>query len=125
MKRFFFLAALALSLGACADRNAEPFHTYEANDLTLAVGNSARMGCSCMFVMEMPEAYCRAWVKASPDVAMSDSSADMSLLYSKICSDDEVSWKTSAAPRNPACARTSCFGTLSESPPEWLQADPC
>jgi hypothetical protein len=22
-----------------------------------------------MFVMEMPEAYCRAWVKASPDVA--------------------------------------------------------
>lgn len=69
MKRFFTLAALALSLGACADRNAEPYHTYESNDLTLAVGNSARMGCSCMFVMEMPEDYCRAWVKASPDVA--------------------------------------------------------
>ncbi len=34
-----------------------------------AVGNGALMGCSCMFVMEMDEAYCRAWVKASPDVA--------------------------------------------------------
>lgn len=67
MKRSLLL--LALAVAGCADRTAEPYHTYEANDLTLAVGNSARMGCSCMFVMEMPEAYCRAWVKASPDVA--------------------------------------------------------
>jgi hypothetical protein len=60
----FALAALA----GCADDKGTPI-TYDNNDLELAVGNSARMGCSCMFVMEMPEAYCRAWVKASPDVA--------------------------------------------------------
>jgi hypothetical protein len=63
------LLGAALLLGSCANPDAEPYHTYSANDLTLAVGNSARMGCSCLFVMEMPESYCRAWVKASPDVA--------------------------------------------------------
>lgn len=68
MKRFLFAAALALGLGGCADDNGTP-RTYDNNDLELAVGNSARMGCSCMFVMEMDEDYCRAWVKASPDVA--------------------------------------------------------
>lgn len=62
---------LVLSLGClagCADDNGTP-RTFDNNDLELAVGNSARMGCSCMFVMNMDEAYCRAWVKASPDVA--------------------------------------------------------
>lgn len=69
MKRLFFVAALALlGLAGCADDNGTP-RTYDNNDLELAVGNSARMGCSCMFVMEMDEAYCRAWVRASPDVA--------------------------------------------------------
>lgn len=63
------LSLFALTLSTCANPDAEPFHTYAANDLMLAVGNSARMGCSCMFVMDMSEAYCRAWVKASPDVA--------------------------------------------------------
>lgn len=69
MKRFLAVTTFALSLSTCANPDAEPYHTYAANDLTLAVGNSARMGCSCMFVMEMDETYCRAWVKASPDVA--------------------------------------------------------
>jgi hypothetical protein len=63
------LCVLAVGLlGACANDNGDP-RTYDNNDVELAVGNSARMGCSCMFVMEMDEAYCRAWVKASPDVA--------------------------------------------------------
>ena len=63
------LAVLGFGLLAgCANENATP-RTYDNNDLELAVGNSARMGCSCMFVMQMPESYCRAWVKASPDVA--------------------------------------------------------
>lgn len=67
MKTFFALLALA-ALAGCANENGTP-RTYDNNDLELAVGNSARMGCSCMFVMEMPEDYCRAWVRASPDVA--------------------------------------------------------
>jgi hypothetical protein len=42
---------------------------YTNNDLELAAGHAAHDLCSCLFVMNMPEAYCRAWVKASPDVA--------------------------------------------------------
>ena len=67
MKTLFVFLALGL-LAACADDNGTP-RTFANNDFELAVGNSARMGCSCMFVMDMPESYCRAWVKASPDVA--------------------------------------------------------
>ncbi len=66
MKRLVLLAALAL--GACANPLGDPA-TFDNNDVELAVGNTARMGCSCLFVMNMDEAYCRAWVKASPDVA--------------------------------------------------------
>lgn len=54
-------------LAACA--NEGPPRTYDNNDIELAVGNAARMTCSCLFVMEMDEAFCKAWVKASPDVA--------------------------------------------------------
>lgn len=66
MKRLAPLALLLLA--ACADDNA-PRRTFANSDLELAVGNGARMGCTCMFVMKMGEDYCRAWVKASPDVA--------------------------------------------------------
>ena len=68
MKRFVLCVLAALSLASCADENGDP-RTFDNNDLELAVGNSARMGCSCAFVMEMNDDYCRAWVKASPDVA--------------------------------------------------------
>lgn len=69
MKRLLLIcSSVGLTLLACANPDGNP-RTYDNNDLELAVGNSARMGCSCMFVMEMDEAYCRAWVKASPDVA--------------------------------------------------------
>lgn len=66
MKTFLPVLGLLL-LAGCASEG--PPRTFANNDLELAVGNSARMGCSCMFVMERDEAYCRAWVKASPDVA--------------------------------------------------------
>ena len=67
MRAMLLMLALGC-LAGCADENATP-RTFDNNDLELAVGNSARMGCSCMFVMHMDEAYCRAWIKASPDVA--------------------------------------------------------
>jgi hypothetical protein len=53
-------AALACGTGA---------REYANNDLELAAGHAAHDLCSCLFVMNMPEDYCRAWVKASPDVA--------------------------------------------------------
>ncbi len=67
MRPLFLSLALGV-LAGCADPNGTP-RTYESNDLELTVGNSARTGCTCLFLMEMPEAYCRAWVRASPDVA--------------------------------------------------------
>lgn len=66
MKRLLLL--VALSAWGCANPDGQP-RTYPDNDLMLATGNGARMGCSCRFVMNMSEAYCREWVKASPDVA--------------------------------------------------------
>ena len=66
MKKLLVLVPF-LALAGCA--NDGPPRTFDNNDLELAVGNAARMTCSCLFVMNMPEAYCRAWVKASPDVA--------------------------------------------------------
>lgn len=67
MRRLLAMGALALFL-SCANENGAP-RTFANSDLELAVGNGARMGCSCMYVMEMPESYCRAWVLATPDVA--------------------------------------------------------
>lgn len=42
---------------------------YDNNDLELATAYTAKEVCSCVFVMEQTEDYCRAWTKASPDVA--------------------------------------------------------
>ena len=41
----------------------------EGDDLMLLVNYTAKESCSCLFVMEMSEGYCRAWVKASPALA--------------------------------------------------------
>lgn len=66
-RRWVALAAL-LGLAGCASKDG-PVILYDNNDETLAVGNGALMSCSCLFVMGMSETYCRAWVRASPDVA--------------------------------------------------------
>lgn len=42
---------------------------YDNNDLQLATAYTAKEVCSCLFVMEMPLEYCRAWTRASPEVA--------------------------------------------------------
>ena len=62
--RWFFLALVV----GCAQPDAER-RTYESNDLQLITGYTASAACSCRYVMDMPEAYCRAWVKNSPPVA--------------------------------------------------------
>lgn len=69
MKTLLLTLGLGVLLTACANPDGKP-RTFDNNDLELATGNSARMGCSCRFVMEMPEDFCRAWVRASPDIAM-------------------------------------------------------
>lgn len=42
--------------------------TYDNNDLQLLTGYSAKDLCSCIFVMERDEEFCRAWAKASPNL---------------------------------------------------------
>ncbi len=59
---------LVMGLSSCASDDING-RTYANNDLQLAVGNAAKMVCTCKFVMEMDDAFCAAWVKASPDVA--------------------------------------------------------
>lgn len=85
------MAVAFAALVGCADENGDP-RTYDNNDLELAVGNSARMGCSCMFVMQMPEAYCRAWVKASPDVAK----LSFDVVNKRVESSAFISWAATA-----------------------------
>ncbi len=58
---------LAALVTACTPANGK--RVYQNNDLELAVGNSARNGCSCRYVMKLSEEQCRAWVRANPDVA--------------------------------------------------------
>lgn len=59
-------AAVAVGLAlACGGASRE----YANNDLELAAHHAAHDLCSCLFVMNMPDAYCREWVRASPDVA--------------------------------------------------------
>ena len=90
MKTLIPLLSFGL-LAACANDNGTP-RTFANSDLELAVGNSARMGCSCMFVMDMPEAYCRAWVKASPDVAK----VSFDVANKRVESSAFVSWAATA-----------------------------
>ncbi|MCU0696342.1 MAG: hypothetical protein MUC96_07430 [Myxococcaceae bacterium] len=62
------LMVVGLAVSACAQDDAK-LRTYDNNDLELAVGNAAKMTCTCRFVMQMDDAYCRDWVRASPNVA--------------------------------------------------------
>ena len=55
------LLTLLLVLGAGCER-------YKANDLQILTGYSAKMTCSCIFVMKRSEDFCASWVKESPDV---------------------------------------------------------
>ncbi len=63
MRRALLTAAalLALSCGAPGE--------YHENDLQLVTGYTAKELCSCLFVMEQTEDFCRAWTTDSPPVA--------------------------------------------------------
>jgi hypothetical protein len=58
------LAGLLLSCGSNTDSRQ-----YSYNDLQLITSYTAKEMCSCLFVMEQSEAYCRVWTKQSPAVA--------------------------------------------------------
>jgi hypothetical protein len=59
------LPLLALAALSCGGSTRE----YNNNDLVLVVSHAARDACSCYFVMEQDEAFCAAWLRASPNVA--------------------------------------------------------
>lgn len=42
---------------------------YDNNDLQLVTAYTAKDFCSCVFVNQMSEDYCRRWTAASPAVA--------------------------------------------------------
>jgi hypothetical protein len=60
------LSALLPLLASC-ERGGR--RLYDNNDLELVTTYTAKDACTCLFVMERDEAYCRAFVRASPSVA--------------------------------------------------------
>lgn len=58
----------ALALAACTGE-APRGRPYDNNDLQLITAYTAKELCSCLFVLEQPEDFCRAWTRASPAVA--------------------------------------------------------
>jgi hypothetical protein len=66
MKRGMLTVLACATALACGREGPRP---YDNNDLQLVTSYTAKDFCSCMFVMERDEAYCRAWTAASPAVA--------------------------------------------------------
>jgi hypothetical protein len=65
--RAVLLGALVPVLASC--QSGEGRRLYDNNDLELVTTYTAKDACTCLFVLERDEAYCRAFVKASPAVA--------------------------------------------------------
>ncbi len=42
--------------------------SFDTGLLRIGASYGAKLACSCLFVMEQDEEYCRAWVRASPDI---------------------------------------------------------
>lgn len=61
------LGALLPVLSSCGSRGSR--RRYQNNDLVLVTAYTAKDACSCLFVMEREEEFCRAFVKADPAVA--------------------------------------------------------
>ncbi len=68
----FAVLLVTLVAGACATvphPEGPPTRPYATGDLTLLVHYTAKETCSCLYVQEMPEDFCRAYTKAKPAVA--------------------------------------------------------
>ncbi len=62
MRRALALAAAAACL-CCSSPG------YRDNDLQLITAYTAKEMCSCLFVLEQPEDFCRTWTRQSPAIA--------------------------------------------------------
>lgn len=61
--------ATAMVVGALLAAAVSPgCSRYEDNDLRLITVYSAKMTCSCLFVMKRDEAFCKEWARQDPDV---------------------------------------------------------
>jgi hypothetical protein len=61
VKRAFAVAAFAVALLPACSR-------YDDNDLRLITVYSAKMTCSCLFVMKRDEDFCSEWARQDPNV---------------------------------------------------------
>lgn len=59
------VVAVTLAALSCGPAAGE----YDNNDLELVTAYTAKELCSCLFVQEQTEEYCRAWTQASPAIA--------------------------------------------------------
>ncbi len=66
LRAMVVLASAALLSCGRGDTVQRP---YDNNDLQLVTAYTAKDFCSCLFVMQMSEEYCRRWTAASPAVA--------------------------------------------------------
>ena len=51
-----------------AENSVSPSRDEDTGLLGIATAYGAKMGCSCAFVMERDDDFCKAWIKASPDI---------------------------------------------------------
>lgn len=64
------LVALAvLGLGASGCASGRSGRLYDNGDLRLLTAYRAKELCSCLFVVGQTEDFCRAWTRASPNLA--------------------------------------------------------
>lgn len=61
MKRLFAVAVAAVVAATGCSR-------YEDNDVQLVTVYSAKMTCSCVFVMKRDDDYCSEWAREEPNV---------------------------------------------------------
>jgi len=58
-----------LALGALLTSACVTGRVYNNSDLTLVAHYTAKETCSCLFVLEQPEAFCRAWTRYDPPIS--------------------------------------------------------
>lgn len=52
--------------------SSESGRQYERNDLQLLTAFAAKEMCSCLFVMQRDETYCREWARQDPNLRTYD-----------------------------------------------------